>query len=270
MEENQFIKEIKKINTIIDYEEKIESCREFLINNCNEKVCSKKYLNGIEIFDEIDLFYSVKISKTEDVYVSNIYGTKHFNYINISPYDFVKQYGKRIPVNLTSLCFYPENYFTGELNIACAFSYNDLTSKRKHIITEANHRFSISKVIDSFVENDLFIKDVRVQHYILDWELKDLINNAKDILNTNGFDLILSPYANREVVDETYNIFTWIKIQKINSSDCLLHEIFMLDENNLKESEELNRLRVKDICKNIELYIKKYNSFFSRFKRIFL
>ena len=270
MNEYEFISAINDINKIKDYDQKIKTCREFLLNNCNEKICSKKYLNGRNILEEIEAFYSVKIQKTEDVFVNKIYGTKHPNYVNMSPYDLIKGYGNKISDNLNSLCFSPENYFLGEFKDIYTFSYNDSTAKRKHIISlEGNHRFSISKVINSFVENDLFIKDVKVQHFELDWELKDLIIYARELLNTYGFELELLQYYNKTVDNETYNIFTWIKIKKKNKHDYIVNETFIVDKNNLKESEELNRLKVKEICKNIEFYIKKYNSFFLRIKRIF-
>ena len=108
-----------------------------------------------------------------------------------------------------------------------------------------------------------------MEHFELDWELKDLIIYARELLNTYGFELELSQYYNKTVDNETYNIFTWIKIKKKNKHDYIVNETFIVDKNNLKESEELNRLKVKEICKNIEFYIKKYNSFFLRIKRIF-
>lgn len=232
MTRNEFIEQVNDFGG--------NSIKEFLKTNCSEEIKQFKYLNGCDKEIELDKKFAYSdMSLTDTVYVKNVIGTRHGKYY-LEPLNQVLDILKR-PGNLEFGYKHKiENYFTGDLSeyeTISVLAYNDEKEEEKFSIKEGSHRFTISKVIDSIVDENLFINDVAIKKYFLDYEFLNLLDRArKEKSYFNGFKKIdLSPHEFNiitKLVIEDEKYLEGLKKLPINEKDWSVEKYYKVEKHN--------------------------------------
>lgn len=177
MTKNTFIEQISNIC------KKEESFKDFLRTNSGNEIKNIKYIDGwIKIKDKNNFFHS-STNQIGTIFAKTIIGTTHPDYLEKTPMKLIDILRGNQNFELTGHKEI-DSYFTGDFNSdnpIKVISFIDEKNEELNIIDAGNHRFTISKIIDSIVDDvDLFINDVDIIRYFMDYEFLDLLDKAEN------------------------------------------------------------------------------------------
>jgi len=124
---------------------------------------------------------------SESINIFNVVGTAHPDYINLTWVKFI-EVGKRMKHNLSLLSSNPSYYIEKDKKTPTMY-YIGIDGKL-YVDGDGNHRTALAKFYHAFNGSAPILHGVNLKRYVIDYQLKDFIENANSLLFKKGYSYI--------------------------------------------------------------------------------